>query len=157
MTVLRVPNVFELDSYILDQDTTYWKAQLSNGEVVYQDDNRPGKKPRSAWLRLKKYCKKKKIYPTDMWIIFRSHTEYCGHSDIGFFFSLGVLGSPGMPTEHRFVCGPVINGKIHIKVWRIPEIIEQESELRNIEGNEDKIIWDTNRSLTDMTAQHTTI
>lgn len=130
----------EFDSFIDDKDKTYWKAKLSDGTVVYEDDDRPEYAQKSAWLRLKEYCTINNLFVQDMWIVFRSHTEYCGHSDIGFFFTKGALGSPATRTEYRYICGPIIEDRIHTKVWRVPEVIEVESEIRPIEGNEEKII-----------------
>ena len=43
-----------------------WMVTLSNGESVYQDDNRPNIYPESAWIRLKIYCEENDLYITDM-------------------------------------------------------------------------------------------
>jgi len=147
----------ELDSFILDKDKAYWKVLLNNGEEVYQDDERVWEPHPSAWVRLKTYCEENKLYPTDMWITFRSHTEYCGHSDVGFFFSLGILASPGCENEHRYVCGPIVGDDIHVKNWKVPEILEQDSHTRPLIGNEEKAIWNSNLLLTDTTVHNSTI
>jgi hypothetical protein len=146
----------ELDGFIIDKDKTYWKAILNNGETVYQDDGKFQDPHPSAWLRLKRYCEENNLYPTDMWITFRSHTEYCGHSDVGFFFSLGILASPGSENEHRYICGPIIGEDIHVKAWKVPEILEQESYTRPIIGNEEKIIWNSSLLLTDISVRNST-
>ena len=38
-----------LDDFILGKDKTFWYVKLSNGEIVYQDDERPGLKEPKAW------------------------------------------------------------------------------------------------------------
>lgn len=146
----------ELDNFILDKDLTYWKAELNDGTVVYQDDGRPEYSVNSSWLRLKEYCESNKLFPRKMWIIFRSHTEYCGESDRGFFFSLGVLASPvDQKVVHRYVCGPIVGDKIKVKAWRVPEVLPMEEEERDIIGNEEKTICSSLLS-TDTTAQSIT-
>ena len=38
-----------------------WIAELSNGEMIYQDDGKPDCYPESAWLRLKEYCEQNNL------------------------------------------------------------------------------------------------
>lgn len=130
----------QLDDFILEKDKAFWRAELSNGLTVYQDDYRPGLQ-HSAWLRLKEYCSINNVFVAKMWITFRSHTEFCGESTTGFFFTLGIKAYPNSTRqEDRFICGPIIDGNIHVNIWKVPEIITVESEIRSIEGNEEKTI-----------------
>lgn len=144
----------KLDDFIIDKDDAYWHAELSDGTRVYQDDNRPEYEEKIAWYRLKKYCEINNLYPIKMWITFRSHTEFCGESQDGFFFSLGLFSSL-LSQKNRYIIGPIIDGKIHVRVWTLKEVLEEkeESEIRNIEGYEDRCI---SRSLMDMNVHNNT-
>lgn len=136
---------FELDSFIEDKDETIWIATLSDGRKVYQDDNRPEFEEKRAWVRLQEYCRENNVYVRMMTIKFRSHQEDSEVSDEGIFFRKGVLGNWGSAkTLQYYLIGPIREGKIHVKKWRIPEIIIEEEEVRDIEGNEDGIIWNSN-------------
>ncbi len=44
----------EYDKYLTEfsEKNAIWFVTLSNGETVYQDDDRPNIEPSSAWLRL---------------------------------------------------------------------------------------------------------
>lgn len=137
---------FEIDDFISNKDSTIWIATLSDGRAVYQDDDRPEHEEKRSWVRLQEYCKKNNLFVKKMAIKFRSHTEHLPESEEGYFFRKGVLGSPAeKKTIHRYICGPIINGEINVTVFRIPEIIIEETEIRKIEGNEDGIIWKKKR------------
>lgn len=135
----------ELDSFILDKDEAYWWVELNNGTKVYQDDNRPEYEEKIAWYRLKTYCEANNLYPVKMWITFRSHTEFCGESNQGFFFSFGLFSSL-LLQKQRYVCGPIINDEIHVKVWTLKEVLEEkdEAEIRPVKGYEDRCIQNQN-------------
>ncbi len=50
----------QMDEFF-DGHTFVVQVELSNGEVVFLDDGRPGCEPASAWLRLKSYCDEQKV------------------------------------------------------------------------------------------------
>lgn len=148
---------FEVDSFIEDKDETIWIATLSDGRKVYQDDDRPEHTERRAWVRLQEFCKKNNLYVVSMTVKFRSHQEDTKKSSEGYFFRKGILGSFGSDKSIRFyLTGPIIGNKIHVTKWRVPEIIIEEEEIRDIEGNEDGIIWNQNlKALESLAVQHT--
>lgn len=137
---------FEIDDFINDKDETIWIATLSDGRKVYQDDDRPEHQEKRAWVRLQAFCSKNNLFVTQMSIKFRSHNEDNPVSSEGYFFRKGVLGQFGSTKSvNYYLTGPIIDGKIHVTKWRIPELIIEEQEVRPIDGNEDGIIW--NQSL----------
>lgn len=130
-----------MDSFIEDKDKAIWIAHLSNGQVVYQDDERYGDDDR-AWLRLMKYCSKNKVFVKSVYIKFRSHTEKAVENDgDGIFYRRKALGSPVDKTRHYYLFGVCKDGKIEVHHWLVPEVILEESDIRDIEGCEDTIIW----------------
>lgn len=132
---------FEIDSFIEDRDETIWFALLSDGRTVYQDDGRPELAEFSAWKRLKKFCEENHLFVKKVYIKFRSHTESMPESSDGYFFRYGAMGSPADDKLYKYyICGPIINSQIHVTKWRIPEIIVESTEVRDLEGNEDGII-----------------
>src|SRR5688572_26252240 len=96
---------FSEDSWLQDryESHTRWIATLSNGQIVYEDDDRPGISPRSAWIRLCAYCKENNLHVVNITLQFRSHREtaYSGDGD-GVFFCKGIIGHWGGPTYQYY-------------------------------------------------------
>ena len=150
---------FELDSFILDKDKTVWEALLSDGRTVYQDDDRPEYEEKRAWVRLQTFCKENNLYVVRVDVRFRSHFETGQQGgEEGYFFRKGVIGDWGSKKCRDFyIFGPIINNKIHITKWQVPEIIIEDREIRDIEGNEDGIIWNyTHQAQKNHVSQPTT-
>ncbi len=119
----------EQDGYIIElmESQTRWIVDLSNGERIYQDDDRPGVETNSAWIRLGQYVKANNLSIIYMRLQFRSHfiNVNDGPADKvnGFFFSKSALGSPGMGrTQDYYVAGTLRNGILQTKRWQIPEL-----------------------------------
>jgi len=125
----------QLDSYVnvYGDNNPVWIAELSNGETIYQDDDRPGVDPPSAWKRLKTYCSANNIHITKMSVKNRSHIENVGSGDDGYFFckSAGAFMF-GDETIHSFVVGRLNDGKLLTRRWNMPEVIPESIEERNI-------------------------
>jgi hypothetical protein len=136
---------FELDNFIRDKDKTYWTALLSDGRWIYQDDDRPGEDEPRAWVRLQQFCNDNDLYVKQMRITFRTHTETMPESEEGYFCRNRVLGSLAdgvSKTYYFYSLGPIKDSKIYVDVWMIPEVIKEgTTDIRDIEGNEDSIIW----------------
>ena len=124
-----------LDSYVnvYGDNNPMWIVELSNGETVYQDDDRPGIEPPSAWKRLKIYCDAHDVHVVKMNVKNRSHMENVGEGDDGYFFckSAGAFLF-GDETIHSFVVGKLKDGKLFTRKWRMPEVIPEGVEKRNI-------------------------
>lgn len=130
-----------IDDYINDRDRAFWYVKLSDGSIVYQDEDRYGQHD-VAWIRLKNHCKKNKLNINEVFIKFRSHTEKILTNDgEGIFFRNKALAGFSYPTHLYFLFGVVKNGIIKVDHWMTPEIIYDETDERVIEGNEDGIIW----------------
>lgn len=119
----------EQDGYIVEllESGTRWIAYLSNGETIYQDDDRPGIETNSAWIRLGEYVRANKLSIVHMKLQFRSHfiNVNNGVADKvdGFFFCKSALGSPGFEkTVEYYVAGTLKNGILETKRWQIPEL-----------------------------------
>src|ERR1044072_5951102 len=52
-----------------------WFVKLSNGEIIYQDDDRPGESEPKTWIRLKKYVEENDLSIISFHIQFISHIE----------------------------------------------------------------------------------
>ena len=132
-----------IDEYIEDKDVAIWMVDLSNGERIYEDDERDGPEDK-AWLRLKKYCEENFLKITTVWIKFRSHTEkVMDNTGKGVFFRRGVLGSLAGTTKY-YLFGLVDTTGIHVWHWRVPELLLEEEDDRAIENCEATIIWNPN-------------
>jgi len=106
-------------------EKTYWFAELSNGEIVYQDDNRPGLEP-SAWVRLGKYVRENDLRIVALSVRFRSHIERLPRDCAAYYFSKGACRDMTSPkTVNTLVLGyqatPVDSFKC---LWyKCPELI----------------------------------
>ena len=119
------------DSFL--EDKTIWIASLSNGQTVFQDDERTGAYPHSAWVRLKDYCEEEDVYINDLKIKFRSHVVPIPRAD-GYHFMKGVGCVVGSGQEDFFIFGTLENGTLKRTWYKIPEIIE--NKTANIEEDE---------------------
>lgn len=116
-----------------------WEVALNNGEYIYMDDGYGN--PPSAWIRLKEYCSKHKLWITKMLFGFRSNTRTLPENADGYFFCKGALGSMGSDkTIHYFIVGTLQNGILTTTKWRVPEMLEQETENRDSSLYQDCLI-----------------
>lgn len=127
-----------------------WVVTLSDDTTVYQDDDRPNVEPSSAWLRLKAYCEKNNLYIKNMYLQFRSHFESIEPNALGYFFTKSILGLFGSDKNiHYYVVGVVKNGQVHCKKWRLPELIVESKDVREIKDCEKSLIWESVYSTRD--------
>jgi hypothetical protein len=137
---------FTIDDYIIQRDKSHWFADLSDRTRVFADDERPGLEP-IAWKRLRTYLYQNNLYITQLFIRFRSHSELIGSSDVGYMFRRGLMAdvASGVNSQ-RFIVGLINNDdKIITQTWTVPELVrfESEDDIREIEGHEDSIIWNS--------------
>ena len=126
-----------IDGYIEEkyERQAMWIAKLSNGETVYQDDERPGLFENSAWIRLKEYVYANKLHIDNLTIRFRSHIISVNHTPVGgFFFRHAALGSFGSAkTVAFYLAGTIQNGILSVVKYRVPEIEVEKIETRDIQ------------------------
>lgn len=121
------------------EDEVIWIATLNNGLIVYQDDNRPNYE--SAWLRLQKYCKENNLKITHIRCRFRSHWEHIPSNKDGYVFCKSALGdlSSGI-TIGYYNFGYLENGHFIFQKWRIPELLLDTTEERNLDDYQHLLI-----------------
>lgn len=131
------------DEYVND---LRWIAMLSNGETVFQDDDRPGEIPCSAWSRLKAYCHDNRCGIVSMKLEFRSHVEEIPSNSDAYFFcrmAAAILCGDGQTFAH-FVVGTYNAEKdvFELKSWKVPElIVVSEFDRSRVDTSEECIIW----------------
>ena len=115
----------ECDEFL--DEKTIWIARLSDGTVVYQDDNREGVEHHSAWIRLMSHCDDNDLGIEEIKVRFRDHTEFVPKGD-RYPFSKAVGSFVGHGDEHFLIFG-VVNDKKMDRLWyKIPEVIVTETE-----------------------------
>lgn len=130
----------EIDSFIEDKDSTIWICTLSNGQTVYQDDERPGYH-NSAWIRLKNYCSINSLSIQNMRLKFRSHVETVGDFCTSYFFCKSILAGFGMEKPNNYyITGVVKEGVLYTDKWIVPELLKISSDERNPQEYEHCII-----------------
>lgn len=137
------------DIYV--RDRVRWVVLLSNGQMVYQDDDRPGIVEPSAWKRLRNYCiDNEDVYIVKMWVQFRSNrilVEPEGEKAGGYFFCKSALGILGLGesedyTYHAYTVGAIdaTSGILTTTTWKVPELIPLETQTRDIDEDSPMVI-----------------
>jgi hypothetical protein len=143
--VCKDPN----DEYTFER--VRWVVDLSNGERIYQDENRPGVNPK-AWLRLREYVCENHLAITNLFLQFRSNiVTPLPKNAKGYYFVnaiLAALGDGDQRLIHYFNIGYYDGDVIHITKWQAPELLQVDSEVRSPKSClEETIIYDsTNRT-----------
>lgn len=84
------------DGFLDVPHTWFWQVQLSDGQVVFQDDGRPGIEPASAWIRLGNCLKQHPdIGIVRFGVYFRNNSHFLPDEKAGYYFSKGLLQGVG--------------------------------------------------------------
>ncbi len=130
------------DEYV--RERVRWVIDLSNAERIYQDDDRPGVYPRSAWERLRLYCYENKVFIVNMYLQFRSNVVNCLPTNApAYFFSHQVIGVFGSDiTIGCYLVGHVNENSetVRVQQWKTPELILLGEEDRVADFNSLTII-----------------
>ncbi len=128
-----------IDVYIaqLMDAKTIWVVELSNGETVFEDDERPEVFPHSAWERLGNYCSVNNLHIVKMLLRNRSNVKAIEEDADGYFFCKALVGHlySGV-NQHVYMTGAlnqIEEGGLSLEVtrWRVPELIEESVEFRD--------------------------
>jgi hypothetical protein len=114
------------------EDKTVWFVDLTNGERIWMDDDRPGTEPRSAWLRLGMYVNENKLGIKQVCLKFRSHLECpLPANAAGYFFAKKAIAITGWDgTMTSYLVGHFQDGLIHVQEWSTPELLQQRLSTR---------------------------
>jgi hypothetical protein len=125
-----------------------WEVNLNNNEHVVMDCDNINISIRNSWLRLKNYCLMNDLYIVDMIIGFRSNIFSLPSNMDGYFFCKGVRGAFGVPkTMQLFFVGALQNGVLEVSCWKVPEMLKEKTENRNIAENLECLITKNNINL----------
>lgn len=119
-----------LEDYLLTN--AVWVATLTTGEVVVQDDGRPGRFPPSAWLRLQQRCKSGGVGVRRLTLRFRDREEPAAPDGAqAYFFSKAVAAGLGQEGQQLFyLAGWLSDGLVQVQRWAVPELILLGQETR---------------------------
>lgn len=124
-----------------DVPELHWYLETSGGERIYETGH-------GAWDEAKAYLAAHNLSITRFVIEFRSHTEEIDMRDAdGMFFSYGAGGSPSQQhTDTFYVIGKVINDKVLVYRWTVPEIIVHSQETRDLDLSDRRLLLWKNTS-----------
>jgi hypothetical protein len=146
------------DSFI--NEKVYWAAHLTNGETIYQDDDRPGEEEPKAWLRLHEYVHKNSFAISYITVHFYDHVEQVTpeNCDLYYFVQSAVsILYQDKYSPRRTYCYYIfghscdlnrpLDGDIEIQTskWIVPEIIEVERGKRIVDFSDEKLIINFNQ------------
>jgi hypothetical protein len=132
-------------------DKPRWFADLSNGERIWMDDNRPGVDPPQAWIRLGLYLQETQAKIVRLYLQFRSHLEApLPDNAPAYYFAKGALAFYGNnATISMFAVGYYDGNKLQVQVWRLPELIQEWIEERELNSIKDKSCLIINKGYSD--------
>lgn len=119
-----------------DRGQALWQAELSSGEVVTMDDQRPGVDEPSAWVRLGHYCRRNGLHVRRLWLKFRSNVarDILPADADGYFFCKSVVGMMNSTeTYHFYLVGCLRDGELVVQRWQVPELVRIEQERRAVD------------------------
>jgi len=120
--------------WLEQNDSAGWQVQLNTGEMVYEDDDRPGFIP-SAWERLCLHCNETGNHIVSMWIRFRDHVECVGTEKEGFYLFKEIRHHPSWEKpEFYYIVGVLQNDIIKCTKWKLPEVLVDSTEDREAPG-----------------------
>jgi len=148
---MKISNTVDAYIAVYADSNPFWTIHLDNGEKIYQDDDRPGLKEKSAWKRAVAH-----IYENDLeidYVTFRfagyQHTVYNTKDDAsysGFYFSrgkAGLLADTNSRTIDLYVAGKVNGDKMAVVKFEVPFLRQYECYERLVdEKNKSSIILD---------------
>lgn len=120
-----------------------WFATLSNGQVVYQDDFRPGQTPPKAWDRLATYVAGSGLSITNLGMQFRTHVIHniVPPNAQGYYYRGAALRSIDTPnTINLVLVGALVDGVLDVETWHTPELILFDQETRDPSESEGSLI-----------------
>lgn len=105
------------------RDRLRWVADLSDGRTVYMDDGRTDVLPRSAWLRLREYCRTTGARIDRLRLQFRDNVVWLPAGHDGYFFCRTAFGVYGDDQTHEgFVAGVLIGTTVYTRRYRAPDL-----------------------------------
>lgn len=109
-----------------------WAAQMSSGEIIYQDDYNGDEEP-IAWFRLRKRVEDGDNI-VNFGLKFMDNEIWLGEAD-GYYFTNGVIGMWGVGSYSTKNLGLVINNNLKVKTYKCPELILVSEEERELNDN----------------------
>lgn len=137
------PADLELSTSPPDEDYSlshaYWYMRLSNGEIIYQDDDNPNKNEKYTWLALKKYISLNKLRIKHVVFKFRSNEVHFEIKDSvnWIYFSKGIGKEWTASNQDRFfVIGWQTTPTMIERFWyKIPELIEHKTKAEELSSS----------------------
>ncbi len=136
------------DEYLQEryENKPRWQVVLSNGQTVYQDDERYGE---SSWRLLRTWLLLNEgIQIVSMFVGFRDNVHSLPDNADGYFFRNSVMASFDKWEKHSFIIGTLSHIDVHgvnqpeLTVWKydLPEMICMGEEKREIDTAGESLI-----------------
>lgn len=111
-----------------------WGVDLNDGRRIYQNDTTGN----SSWLELKEYLfNNKKLHIQNMFLQFRDNFQHVGSDNEAYFFSKRLMSQFGCENDQFFyIVGATNNDNLHVKHFRIPDLIIGEEDDRDISNGQ---------------------
>lgn len=126
-----------IELYRANKDVVWIKCQTTDGLYHYYDTF-------DGWLKLKKHCEEEGVFFEWFTLQYRSHRVDLDIEGEALYFIRSIMGEVGKDSKNFYTVGLLKNGKVHKKMWLIPELIADKEFVDNIEDCfEEAFIYDT--------------
>lgn len=127
----------------IDSGMALWRAELSDGRVIVQDDGRPGQEPPQAWYRLGDELVKQDLRLVRFWLQFRTNHKrgILPRDAEGYFFRKSAIAQLNTKeVRYSYLIGHLQNGKVMVQRWSVPDLTHIETVAREPVGDRSLIL-----------------
>lgn len=130
-----------IKDYRTNKNAVWIRCKLTNGQEFNFDVF-------EGWRILKYKCEKDKLFFSELMLQFRSH---CVTIDVdgasAIYLIRSIMGQFGAESKHYYTTGVLKDGKVHKKMWIIPELMVDKEFVDDIEDCfEEALIYDKTRT-----------
>ena len=116
-----------LKKYRTNKGAVWIKCVLTDGEELCYPTHR-------GWALIKKKCRKKSLFLKEFSLQFKSHEVTIDLTDSeGVYFVRSVMGKMGGVSNQYYTTGVLKDGKMHKKMWLIPELVAEKELCDDLE------------------------
>ena len=125
-----------LKHYRTDKNAVWIKCKFTSGFEVYYSSFK-------GWKQIKSICKKKSLFIEELELQYRSHCVTIDVEEVEAVYLIrSVMGTMGGGSNKYYTTGILKDGKMHKKMWLIPELIVEKELCDNLdECFEEAIIY----------------
>jgi hypothetical protein len=134
-------NTCWLEKYRTNKSAVWIRGVLTSGEEFYHDTF-------DGWLSVKSKCEKFGLFLKELSLQYRSHKVDIDLTDAEAIYLIrSVMGKFGGKSKQYYTTGILKSGKVHKKMWILPELIVEKELTDDIEECfEEALLYDPEKT-----------